>query len=278
MPVGGERHQSHAVTNVLVDLVIWDSHPLALGATPKQVFIDGVTQLTDPCVVHKPAAFQETPKVPNFDREAADAVKYEGLPPLAPKKAQADTIIFTNVKTMFHRASGTVQEVSVSNGNELGAVVVRNGTIVCTATYSSCVSPALATSAQIVDTQGGSVAPGLTTFGSPLGLEEIQSEASTADGRVFDPLLTGTPAILGEGALIRAVDGLQFGGRSTLCGAHTKKFTTPPLTVVSVGWPTGPALRSGSQRRAVVVSIPASAPRSPPGQSTNWTTVLSSRR
>jgi len=65
--------------------------------------------------------------------------------------------------------------------------------------------------------KNGSLAPGWTTFGSPLGLSEILYEASTRDGHVFDPLTEGdAPGLIGNGTLVRAVDGLQFGGRDTL--------------------------------------------------------------
>ncbi|KAJ7452293.1 hypothetical protein FB451DRAFT_1409447 [Mycena latifolia] len=52
---------------------------------------------------------------------------------------------------------------------------------------------------------GGALAPGLTTFGSGLGLNKIKLERSTAGGRVFDAL-----------TMARAFDGLQIAGRNTL--------------------------------------------------------------
>jgi hypothetical protein len=73
---------------------------------------------------------------------------------------------------------------------------------------------------EFVDLHGGSLAPGLTSYGSPLGLVEIQLEPSTNDGVVLDPLVDGNlPSILGKDtAIVRAsaVDGLQFNGRNTL--------------------------------------------------------------
>ena len=70
---------------------------------------------------------------------------------------------------------------------------------------------------EVMDLEGGSLAPGLTTFGSLLGLVEIQMEKSTNDGVVFDPLTGRVPSIVGgDEAVIRAVDGLQFDGRNTL--------------------------------------------------------------
>ena len=71
---------------------------------------------------------------------------------------------------------------------------------------------------EVVDLKGRSLAPGLTSYGSPLSLVEIRLEPSTNDVTVLDPLVDGNlPSILGkDAAIIRAVDGLQFQGRNTL--------------------------------------------------------------
>ena len=53
------------------DVVLWDSHPLRLGATPRQVWIDGVIQLgadEKGVVVGKGkngSEWQDVPAVPN---------------------------------------------------------------------------------------------------------------------------------------------------------------------------------------------------------------------
>ncbi|KAF8825834.1 hypothetical protein HHX47_DHR6000507 [Lentinula edodes] len=60
---------------ILSDLVVWDSHPLAIGATPVQVFMDGIAQLEDPVVIEKPDKSQDAPKIPNYDEEAREAVE-----------------------------------------------------------------------------------------------------------------------------------------------------------------------------------------------------------
>ncbi|TFY65178.1 hypothetical protein EVJ58_g2131 [Rhodofomes roseus] len=213
------------------DLVVWDSHPLALGATPKQVFIDGIPQLDSPHFVQKPASFQRTPRVPNFDKEAADTVKYEGLPPLVPAKSSSGTVIFTDVKRVFMRTGRAVREVYTAQDAEMGAVIVENGTVTCSGAYTSCVTPNLLADAEVVNVKGGSISPGFTSFGSNLGLGEIGAEPSTMDGYVFDPLVQKVPAILGgDGAIIRAVDGLTFGTRNALLayrGGVTKGITAP---------------------------------------------------
>ena len=44
---------------------------------------------------------------------------------------------------------------------------------------------------EFIDLERGSLAPGLTSYGSSLGLGQILFEPSTNDGDVFDPLGTG---------------------------------------------------------------------------------------
>lgn len=59
--------------------------------------------------------------------------------------------------------------------------------------------------------------PGLVSYGSPLGLSHIIAESSTTDGIVVGPLAAKIPTILGgDGAIIRAVDGLMYGSRDAL--------------------------------------------------------------
>ncbi|KAJ7183153.1 carbohydrate esterase family 9 protein [Mycena filopes] len=197
------------------DLVIWDSHPLALGATPTQVFIDGIPQLSSPHVVKKPAAFQKTPAVPNFDREAKEAVEFDGLPPLEPTAATG-RVVFINVKSGFTSTTseaGVEQMFSAPDGGALGTVVVEAGHITCTVLCSANLADAT-----VIDLEAGSISPGLVSFGSPLGLEHIQGEESTIDGPVNDALSPqGIPKILGgDGAIVRAVDGLLFQTRDAL--------------------------------------------------------------
>ena len=84
--------------------MLWDSHPLALGATPQQVWIDGIAQLESPHLLVKPASFQKVPETPNFDKEARETVEYEGLPPLEPKRLdKEDYLVIHNVASMYEK-------------------------------------------------------------------------------------------------------------------------------------------------------------------------------
>ncbi|KAF8163787.1 hypothetical protein B0H34DRAFT_614504, partial [Crassisporium funariophilum] len=199
------------------DIVIWDSHPLSLGATPTQVYIDGIPQLDDPQTLIKPANFQVLPESPNWDREAKEAVEWEGLPPLNSRKSigKDGPVRLVGVKEVLQRTSQGIVEPLFEDKNGKGrAVLVRDGEIVCVEDgVTGCTEFGEVT---IIDLKGGSLAPGLTTYGSPLGLVEIRLEPTTNDGPIHDPLINGDSAsILGKD-VIRAVDGLQFEGRNTL--------------------------------------------------------------
>ena len=202
---------------------MFDSHPLALGATPQQVYIDGIPQLESPFTVEKPEKFQEAPRVPNFDKEAEAVIKYEGLPPLLPEKNRLDgDVLFTNVKNVYTSDGSKITHSHLAQNVVDGrisppSVLVQKGQVTCMGWCTEKVM-ALTQNVTIIDLEGGALSPGLVSFGSPLGLEEIQQERSTNDGEVIDPLTTVTPKILddGEGGVIRAVDGLSFVGRSAL--------------------------------------------------------------
>lgn len=210
-------------SSLYLDVVIWDSHPLALGATPKQVYIDGIPQIDTPHVHEKPAAFQKVPQTPNFDHEAADTVKYGGLPPLKPSRS-VKNVVFVNVQSVWSRVENEegieqIFDVSTSertSGNGRTAVVVEDGKIQCIGSMLTCAVGNLV-GYEMIDLEGGSLAPGMTSFGAPLGLGEIAGESSTKDGQVFDPLSGSVPSIVGgDGAVIRAADGLQFATRDAL--------------------------------------------------------------
>ena len=208
------------------DIVIWDSHPLALAAIPVQVYIDGIPQLKGTITSIKPTAFQHPPNVPDFTKERKETVEWEGLPPLAPKESKklviSSDILFVNVSKVFERrminGKAVIRRnkatVNMSSGGRF-TVLVRSGRIVCIGSSNDACSSSEDASVDVVNLEGGVLAPGFTSFGSPLGLVEIRLEPSTNDGVVLDSLSGGDLKIL-EGEAIRAVDGLQFGGRNTL--------------------------------------------------------------
>ncbi|KAH9921901.1 uncharacterized protein B0H18DRAFT_1086033 [Fomitopsis serialis] len=186
------------------DLVLWDSHPLQLGATPRKVWIDGILQVgtdEDGVVIGKGKeghAFREVPSVPSWDEEREEAVKWEGLPPLDTRKHRG-RVVFKNVR-----------EVVIRNTEAEGA-----GKITCAG--KDCRPLDGHDVDAVLDLYGGSIMPGIMSFGSPLGTEEIAGEPSTGDGALYDPFYGDVPTILGdEGGVVRAADAMQFGTRNAL--------------------------------------------------------------
>ena len=187
------------------DIVLWDSHPLQLGATPAQVFIDGIPQLDKPVITHKSLAKQKAPKTPNFDEETEKTIEHEGLPPLEPTR-ETKLVRFVNVGSVW--TPGPRRGVSADDveGPQLNIeVVVREGRIVCQGECASFHSK----EEVVVDLQGGEIAPGLTAVGG-YALAAIAFEDTTADGDIPDPL----PSLLGQGAVVHVADGLSFGLRN----------------------------------------------------------------
>lgn len=182
--------------------------------------MDGIPQLRAATKVEKPANFQRLPKVPKFDKEAAEAVEHDGLPPLEPMRKVRGTVVFTNVKSVYRPGGyGVQQQFMAQSDAELGVAVVQNGTIACSGLRDTCRVSSLMTDPDVavVDLDGGSVSPGFVSYGAPLGLEEILLEPSTTDGFVPDALVQPVPMILGgDFLLVHAADGLQFGTRGAL--------------------------------------------------------------
>ncbi|EMD37401.1 hypothetical protein CERSUDRAFT_83171 [Gelatoporia subvermispora B] len=224
------------------DLVIWDSHPLSLGATPAQVFIDGIRQIPSPHVSVKPSSHNIAPNTPNFDREAAAALQYEGLPPLGPTESVQDSgmVVFVHVAHLWavdHTGEKIVDvfgaQRRAGDGDSEHVVVVQGGRVVCSAasTAESCAAFLALPDIRVIDLRGGSVQPGLVTYGANLGLQEIAMEDSTVDGESPSPFAPGLSPLLEAALLPRAVDGLQFATRDALLAYRagvTVGITAPP--------------------------------------------------
>ncbi|KAJ8522890.1 hypothetical protein ONZ45_g603 [Pleurotus djamor] len=242
------------------DVVIWDSHPLSLGATPQQVYIDGIPQFTDPAVVKKLEILQEPPKTPDFSSEAQAMIDFDGLPPLEPKNTteiQDKVLVFTNVSSVFTRHGDHIHRLfpsdrGISTPMARATVVVFEGNIVCYDRVGddkpSCAPHRL--SQKVIDLEGGSLVPGFTTFGSAIGLREISLEPSTNDGDIAYPLSGADEPSFGTGTILHAKDGLQFGGRNTLLayrGGVTQAVVPPSRSEFVFGYAT--AFSTGAKHK-----------------------------
>lgn len=162
------------------DVVLWDSHPLALGATPVQIFIDGVPLLDEDTTnnkLRKSPEHQQIPSQRKFD-------EYEALSPGGQNKDLSKrNLVATGIKKAYLRGKDGLSTI-LGTGKPL-TMVVHNGDIAClSSSCSSEVEAAITDGAQIQHLQNGYVFPGLTILSPSHGLGEISSEASTLDGYV----------------------------------------------------------------------------------------------
>jgi len=169
----------------MLDVVLWDSHPLSLGATPKQVFIDGIAQIKSPHISAKPIAYQRVPNTPDFGNEVRETLKHDGLPPLETKISNSDIVIFSNVHSVFLRRGKEIEEILPLSGasGTFAAVVVQGGNITCIGTLLDCSSFEQLAGAERIDLEGGSissVAISFSLFTSRLFLLDLPLSAMAA--------------------------------------------------------------------------------------------------
>lgn len=150
----------------MLDLVLWDSHPLSLGATPKQVFIDGIAQIRSPHTSAKPIGFQRVPNTPDFGNEVKETLEHDGLPPLETKASNSDIVIFSNVHSVFLRRGKEIEEVfpPAEAAGAFAAVVVQGGNITCIGTLLDCSSFQHSPGVERIDLEGGSISSVATGF------------------------------------------------------------------------------------------------------------------
>nr|XP_018261300.1 amidohydrolase [Kwoniella dejecticola CBS 10117]OBR83458.1 amidohydrolase [Kwoniella dejecticola CBS 10117] len=224
------------------DLVVWDSFPLNLGATPKQTYIDGIPQIVKPVTHDKPVAAQEVPtKQIDWEKEIQEALNTRGEPDLRPAKS-VKNVIYQNVGEFHLQADELaiqLQEVDLASfDNGKGVVVVQDGQITCAGSCSATAQEALkgGFEFEIVNLHGGVMTPSFITVGSYVGLLEIRQEKATSDGAAMDPL--SEESEITNGLLAHAVDGAQFGGKDELL-AYKSGVTTAVIAPKGSSWISG---------------------------------------
>jgi len=225
------------------DVVIWDSHPLALGATPIQVFVDGIPLFDEETAHKKLAEKVESQDVP-IQREFDEAEAVSG--DVRPLDLVHQDFIATGVRKAYIRGENGLQAVSAMSGKSL-TMVVRGGKMVClSGTYHREIETAVADGVEIRHLKNGHILPGLTIPSPSLGLAEILSERSTYDGLVPDSL---DPTKSDN--IPFAKDGLVFDGKhlERAQAAGILNVITPPL---SRGFLQGVSVAFKSGRKSVL--------------------------
>lgn len=180
------------------DIVVWDSDPLSIGATPVQVWIDGTAQFENPFVLEKPL------KTPIIKQDVPDVGTSETA-------IESSNVVFTGVTNVWIPGFDTVTKGEPVN------VVVKDGEISCVGPCVSQLDNARVNNATIVDLKDGHLTKAFTAFGGSLGLNEIDAEKEASNGNSGDKFT-------------RAVDGLQMQGiklAAALTSGVTRSMSAP---------------------------------------------------
>ncbi|KAL4950332.1 hypothetical protein BDW69DRAFT_187473 [Aspergillus filifer] len=135
------------------DLVIWDDHPLQVGATAVEVFIDGRPLLAK-----------------NLQIWIRNDICSSIRDPVGP-------IVFTGIQQVL------IDHPGLESEERNLVLVTENNRVSCLGSRNTCLSQ-YRTVANItkVPLQNGYITPGLIAFGNNIGIQDIPSEPSTGDG------------------------------------------------------------------------------------------------
>lgn len=178
------------------DLVVWDAHPLSVGARPRQVYIDGVATLD--------AADVEASSARVVAASAADLGRMPAMRATVPAEERREVcersrkpgpaFVVTGLNKAFLDEFPDL--LPTAGGGELSSkdrltLVIANGEVSCLGTERSCIGAVAQISEQrgkddivYVQLRDGHLTRGLTAVTSSLGIEEISMDPDTGDGIV----------------------------------------------------------------------------------------------
>ncbi|KAF2092364.1 composite domain of metallo-dependent hydrolase [Rhizodiscina lignyota] len=214
--------QDHRIGYVKVgydaDLVVWDSHPLSVGATPLQVFVDGKVTLdpkkTKDSMPSSGSVLNRKSMQPAVRPLLDESIRDD----ICSKLNGGSDIVITGIRTSFLQ---DYQSFDTADRNL--TLVLESGRIACFDVSDKCMSTnrGLPT----VQLNNGHALPGLTAVSQSLGLAEIFAEKSTADG-----VVNAKTDVTDPEKLVYAKYGIHLEGRGfqrARIGGVTRAVTTP---------------------------------------------------
>ncbi|KAG4443289.1 hypothetical protein IFR05_001233 [Cadophora sp. M221] len=212
------------------DLVVWDSHPLLVGATALQVYIDGKPTL-DPKKVEESlsnvqaanskelgAPMMRTTVSPESKKELCSQVEKTGT-----------KFTVTGIKNSY--LEGLPAAVA---GSDSLSMVVDSGKIVCFDSTEKCAG--ISADSPVISLKKGHVLPGLTAVSLQLGLAEITTDSRTSDGELKKSAGSDPKHA------VYAKYGVHLEGRGfarARIGGVTKAITAPMSEGFTIGVSTG---------------------------------------
>ncbi|KAK8031138.1 carbohydrate esterase family 9 [Apiospora arundinis] len=176
------------------DIVVWDSHPLSIGATPQQVFIDGVATLKSEDVEKATGSSMEAHTAPlgpvDEPRMRVRKPARESNEFCASAKQNARSFVVQGIqKSFLYNYPQLPRGVSPSGKAENLTLVIHKGQVACLDTQNACKAAVAAIvtannkeSPLHFQLQNGHLLPGLTAMTNLIGLKELPREASTGNG------------------------------------------------------------------------------------------------
>jgi imidazolonepropionase-like amidohydrolase len=156
------------------DIVVWNSHPLSVGATAMQVYIDGRATLDPKTVAESGATYAKDEQTkPLVQKTTLASTERSELCEQVEKAGARITI--TGITESYLESFPSSKEANTT-------MVIQNGKIICFASHADC-SPHI-TSGPTINLKNGHVLPGLTAVTVGLGLSEIALDPGTSDGTV----------------------------------------------------------------------------------------------
>ncbi|OHF03931.1 amidohydrolase [Colletotrichum orchidophilum] len=219
------------------DLVIWDSHPLSVGATTVQVFVDGRGVLDTNGSLQSLEA-QDLPSDISSPKPRPYVLQEKKRVVCDNASVPGANIFFTGIKSSLLEKVAFRIGSAVNGGDEI-ALTVSNGQITCLDAKSKCLSALGHDNFHVIELANGYITPGLVAFGNTIGILDIASEPATGDGSPGQK----ANALDEQKHLHFAKYGVHFGGRGfgrARIGGVTKAITAPifgggVLQGVSVG-------------------------------------------
>lgn len=186
------------------DLVVWDAHPLSVGATPRQVYIDGTATL-DPVKVEENTVHAAANPGRHVRKPAMRATisEEERQDLCASSRKPGQAFVITGLNKVFldeFPALLPTARGEASSDDQL-TLVIDKGEVACLGTEQSCSATAIRLREEreednivYIQLQDGHLSRGLTAVTSSLGIGEINMDPTTGDGQanVVNPQETKT--------------------------------------------------------------------------------------
>lgn len=212
--------------------MIWNSHPLLVGATPLQVYIDGRATL-NPSEVAKAGVSSQNQDLrsPILRKTVTESEKANIC---AEVEKPGVRITITGIRKSY------LDNESPQEDGDL-TLVTEAGKIICFGLSSQCLSSSA--NGPTIALQNGYLSPGLTAISVSLGLTEIAMDDSTSDGSI------SKTSSLDVESIVYAKYGIHLEGRGFVRAkmAGVTRAVTAPISSGFVGGVSTGIITSGKK-------------------------------